>query len=108
MSEDVEDAPYDAGDPDAVNTARKKSGRRRAERLRVVEAIRKLPDGRSWMYGLLERCHIYHTSFVQGDAHATSFKEGERNVGLMLVADIMSACPEQYPVMCREAKREGK
>lgn len=96
--------PYNTADPAQVNAARKKGARLRWERLNVVSSLMDLKEGRAWMYGLLENCHVFSTSFVQGDQFATAFKEGERNHGLRLLADIMDAAPDRYVDMCKEGR----
>lgn len=95
---------YDSSDPVQVNKQRRKAGRKRVERLEFVKAMMAVREGRAWMYGHLEACHVFHTSFVAGDPHATSFRCGEHNVGLRLLADVMAAAPEQYVEMIKEAK----
>lgn len=98
--------PYDASDRKSVNTARKKAATRNKKRLEVVNALMQHKDGRRWIYEILERCHIYTTSFVQGDPHATSFREGERNVGNSLLIDILTAAQDEYLLMIKEAREE--
>lgn len=102
-AEDNLAVPYDTADPAQVNAARKKDARLRRSRLDVVAGLMDLKEGRAWMYGTLEFCHLFQSSFVQGDPHSTSFKCGEHNVGLKLLADVMAAAPKQYVTMCEEA-----
>ena len=100
-AEEAEERDYDAGDPEQVNKARKKAGRNKAEKLRVVEGIMSVPEGRKWLYEILKRCHVFSTPF-QNDPYATAFNCGEQNIGQMLLADIVAAAEDQYVVMCRE------
>jgi hypothetical protein len=100
--------PYDTSDPKQVNTARKRAARFRRERLDEVRTIMGRESGRAWVYGHLESCSIFSTTFTHGDPHASSFKEGERNAGLRLLADVMEAAPDQYVVMVREGKSPRK
>lgn len=58
--------------------------------------------GRRFVYRELARTGLYRTSYVAGDPSGMAFNEGQRNVGLMLVADIHAACPEQYSRMLAE------
>jgi hypothetical protein len=58
--------------------------------------------GRAWVWGLLEACHVFATSHT-ANALNTAFAEGERNIGLRILNDVMAACPDQYVVMTREA-----
>lgn len=56
--------------------------------------------GRRIMWRLLERTGVYRSSFT-GNSE-TFFREGQRNVGLMLMAQIHEVCPDQYAVMLKE------
>lgn len=104
---ELAETPYDASDPEQVNEARKKSGRRKSKRLEVIKALMTHKDGREWVYELLERGHIYTTSFTPMDPYATAFKEGERNQANGLLIDVLSAASDEYIVMLKEA-RESK
>lgn len=99
--------PYNASDPEQINLARKKYSRKKAGHLQVLKALMELADGRMFVYELLEFCHMYQSSFMQGDPYSTAFREGERNVGLRLTADIMSAAPNDYVKMLQEAKNRS-
>ena len=52
------------------------------------------PRGRRIVRGLLERSGVFRSSFT-GDAMGTSFREGERNVGLGLLALVTKHAPER-------------
>lgn len=65
------------------------------------------PVGRRWLYQKLEECHIYSTSFTT-NALAMAFNEGERNVGLRLVAELTAASPENYLQMLKEVEDERR
>lgn len=58
--------------------------------------------GRRIMWRLLERTGIFRSSFT-GNSE-TYFREGMRNVGLMLMAQINEACPEMYTLMVQEQR----
>lgn len=94
--------PYDAGDPEQVNTARKKAGRKKAERLRVVEALMQHEQGRRWVYEWMQACHIYGNPVVMGDPHATYFNLGQENIGKWLLSDVVAAAPDNYLLMLEE------
>jgi len=93
---------YDASDPKQV--------KERLNQLRVDEAIRdalfrrimETREGRGWVHALLESAHVWRSSFAL-DALAMAFAEGERNIGLHVLADLMRAAPDQYLVMVKEA-----
>jgi hypothetical protein len=77
------------------------------EILRQIEAedfmwMMEDPRGRRIMWRLLEMTGIYRSSFT-GNSE-TFFREGARNVGLQLVGEIHSLCPEKYSIMTQEQR----
>lgn len=62
--------------------------------------------GRRLYWRWLERTHIFKTSFT-GNSE-TFFREGERNIGLILLEDLNVHAPEQYAVMSGEAAADAK
>jgi hypothetical protein len=97
---------YDASDPKQVKD--------RIKQLRVQENIKddllrrimETREGRSWFFEILESAHIWRSSFSV-EALAMGFAEGERNMGLRLLADLMRACPARYIEMVQEARELG-
>jgi hypothetical protein len=93
--------PYNAGD--AQHVAKREKSRKIRE-LQKKAALRKImgdPEGRMWMWDLLEVCRIHISSF-SGDALGMAFQEGMRNVGLILEAQIFQLSPELYLRMITE------
>jgi len=95
---------------DPYETPEEKRARRRARKLErqiearddaVIQDLLRTPGGRAWTRELLERCHVFAPSYT-GDAMGTAFKEGERNIGLILLQAIMHAAPEAYIQMMKE------
>lgn len=70
------------------------------KQLQEIMAFRR---GRAFVYRILEQCGIYRTSFAS-DAMAMAFREGERNVGLRLLAEVTEVSPEKYYTMLKEAR----
>ena len=68
----------------------------------VLLSIMRGTAGRAWMFRLLAACHIHQTTF-SGDALLGAFKEGERNIGLLLETNLLRVCPDSYISMMREA-----
>lgn len=58
--------------------------------------------GRRLAHRLLDRTGVFRSSFT-GNSE-TFFREGQRNVGLMVMAQIHEAAPEKYTLMLKEAK----
>ncbi len=94
---------YDASDRADVKEADKASRVLERQNLDVTRDIMRTAAGRAWMYRKLEACHIYQTTATPGDAFATYFNEGQRNIGLMLNAEILTACPDEFILMLKEA-----
>lgn len=59
--------------------------------------------GRRFIWGLMSDCGIFRSSF-DNSGSVTAFNEGQRNVGLKVLADVNEAGPEQYLVMLRESQ----
>lgn len=95
---------YNADDKKQVNKARADAELDTALRLDVIRNVMTTAAGRKWIYDMLERCHCYSTSFIQGSPDATAFREGERNIGLQLLADVQTAASETYLLMLQEVK----
>ena len=92
---------YDPTDRKHIKEAEKAARLAERERQDVVRALLQHPSGRAWYLSILERCHMFAASFSK-NALEMAFAEGERNVGLQLLNDIMIACPERYVEMMRE------
>ncbi len=56
--------------------------------------------GRRYVWRLLEQCGVYRSSFT-GNSE-TFYREGMRNIGLILVKDCHQHCPDQYQKMVLE------
>jgi hypothetical protein len=73
--------------------------RQEQERLQELDDIKlllKQPEGIRFFKRLLERCHVFRTSFT-GNSF-TFFNEGERNIGLFLMNEINEACPDKSTI----------
>lgn len=58
--------------------------------------------GRRFMHGLLEQAGVFKLSFTPSDPHATSFNEGQRNLGLQVFAQLTEHASESYALMLSE------
>ena len=95
---------YDAGDPEHVRREKRRLGRlAKARRDFIAGPLMGSRAGRAYVWELLSFCHVFRTSIVAGDPYATHVQEGERNVGLKLLADINRDAPEAYRTMVEEA-----
>lgn len=92
-----------AGNPDEVSKARRKSDRRQRAIDNALKAMMGHRETRLWIFDLLEFCNLYRSSFATSGL-VMAQNEGQRNVGLRLLADIMRVAPEQYVLMLTENK----
>jgi hypothetical protein len=89
---------------DRKSIRRKEKAARLAEvsRAAVITEVMSTIQGRQWLWDLLGNCHIFSTTF-NPEPSISAFQEGQRNVGLFLLADIMAHCPDQYIQAMRES-----
>lgn len=59
-------------------------------------------QGRRFVTRLLDKAGIYRTSFT-GNSE-TFFREGQRNMGLFVLMEVMEVAPEQFAKMLEEQK----
>lgn len=93
---------YNANDRRQIREARRMAKLNERARSVTVTAIMSSILGRQWAYEFLSQCHVFAASF-NPNALSMAYNEGQRNIGLALMADIMAVCPEQYITMMREA-----
>lgn len=93
--------PYDANDPVQVERAEEEGRTTRARLLDDVSRVVDSDAGRRFVWRLLEAAHCFHISF-SADPCLTAFREGERNLGLMILTDLIEACPDRLADMARE------
>ena len=74
----------------------------RQEEREDVKWLMKSRQGRRIAWRLLQLTGVFRSSFTGNNE--TFFREGMRNVGLVLMAQINEACPEQYMTMVQEHK----
>lgn len=92
---------FNAAERKDVRKAEKDAKIAERQRHETVAGIMSVMPGRAWIADKLEECHVFASSFST-DPLQMAFHEGERNIGLRLLNDIMAACPNQYVVMMQE------
>lgn len=75
----------------------------RKQELMDLDSLMALPAGRRFLWRLLTQSGVFRSSF-SSDPLVMAMNEGQRNVGLRVVGDIMAACPEKYIEMMRLGK----
>ena len=92
----------DASDHRQIRKAQRAATIRDEARRLVILGLMSSLAGRAYVHDRLVRTHVFATSF-SADPYRTAFAEGERNVGLQELNDLMRYCPDQYVAMMREA-----
>ena len=95
-----------AADESDVNKAREKEKFGRERELSDIQHILSTAQGRRFLWRYLETCGIYRSSFT--GSSETFYLEGQRNIGLKLLADITEASPESYMLMMKAQKQREK
>lgn len=93
-----------AANQEQVQQAEGKVRKTREGELLDMKWILSEPMGRRFLWRYLDICGVFRSSFT--GSSDTFFREGERNIGLKLLADINESHPEAYLLMMKEAKGE--
>lgn len=91
-------------DEAVVAERRRKDKDARKQELADLRWLMGQPQGRRFMWRVLERAGVYKTSFTGNSA--TFFNEGKRDMGLWALATVMEACPEQFLSMTQENRKD--
>jgi len=94
--------PVDVAEQGDVQTRNRSLKDRQREQDAAIAAFMSHKQGRAWVWDLLSACGLYRVSARAGDPHMTYFHEGERNVGLRVLAQLQRTCPEHYKTMTEE------
>jgi hypothetical protein len=91
----------DATNPKHVDILKRQAIQWERERRDFLLRSMGVRSGRAYFCSLLEQAHIFTTTFAD-NPYRGAFNEGNRNLGLMILSDIMKYCPEHYVAMMRE------
>jgi hypothetical protein len=72
------------------------------QRQEVITGMMTTMAGRQWIWDLLTSAHMFDANTIS-DPRLSGIFDGERNLGLRLLSDIMVACPDQFIQAMREA-----
>ncbi len=68
---------------------------------------------RAHLWRIIQACQTFNHGFVPGDPHASSYTEGQRSIGLMILSEVLDADPKAFLQMreewfedCREAQKK--
>lgn len=97
--------PLDTKGREHQDKERLADAKRKAEQaLLDIEWLLSSVEGRRVLWRLLDLTGVYRSSYT-GNSE-TFFREGARNVGLILLADIQRANPEGFLTMLKEHRNE--
>lgn len=85
-----------------IRAAEKASNLNEEQRRNFLCAAMSTVEGRTWFYERLGFCHIFDGTFI-ADQRLEAFRNGERNVGLKDLNDILAWAPDSYIIMIKEA-----
>lgn len=98
-------APTNIGEAEGVAALARKALTTRQQDELIAANIMSTPHGRAWYWRKLEAAHIFATDFT-GEALSGAFRQGERNIGIQLHAELMRAAPDAYVLMIKENASE--
>jgi hypothetical protein len=101
MSEPI----VNSADENQVKTRKSKDELKRSQELNDLKSILDKDFGRRYIWRLLETCGVYRSSFTGNST--TFFNEGERNIGLKILAEIGEADPDAISKMMKESKGDS-
>lgn len=87
-------------DENQVKEQVRRGSKRREKELKDFAKVISNPEGRRVIWRYLEECGVFKTSFT-GNSQ-TFFLEGQRNIGLKILADVNDTSPEAYVIMVKE------
>ena len=94
------------------NQDNKEDSKKRAQRhLREIDdlkAVLQLPQGRRYIWKLWGMTGVFRASYSPKDSNLTSFREGQRDIGLILLQDLNEASPTALGQMRSEYLSELK
>lgn len=92
---------YDASNRKDIRRAEKEAAFAERQRGEVLTNLMATTSGRAYIWNELGAAHIFSTS-LSLDAIQMAFSEGERNMGLRLLNNVLDYCPDEFILMMRE------
>jgi hypothetical protein len=87
---------YDPTDPDAVASEERLAAVKQKRELADLRAVLSLPEGRRWLWRVLEQTAAFRASYDPDNPIRMGFSEGRRSVGLWLLAELQLAAPDAF------------
>lgn len=90
---------YDAEEHEAEEKAKKEEMIARIKRLDDIRWILSNAKGRRFLWWVLELCGVFRASYVSRDSNQTAFNEGNRDIGIRVLATVQAADSKAYSQM---------
>lgn len=97
----MKSAVDNAADKEQVQRAVRADKRNRQRRIEDTKTVLSTREGRRYLWELMSACRVFATCY-SSDAPEMAFKEGMRNVGLMVLSDLNECGSEWYSLMLKE------
>ena len=104
-AEELDKKPFDASDPEAVNNARKKAGRKKAMERDTLKTLMEHENGRKLMFDSV-KCILSGNPVIPNEPYATYFNLGQEYRARHIFKEIVRIAPEEFAVMIEENKDE--
>ncbi len=85
--------------------AKKAAERKRKRELSDIRLIIKSPEGRRFIWRLLEKAGIFVRSYT-GEVNSTMFNEGKREIGNWMFSELFDANPNAFTQLSQEHDSE--
>jgi len=95
MTDDNRDGAKDFSDPKTVRKGKKKYRQKRLDDIADLEAVMETPQGRRVLWRILDQSKLLASNMFTGD-NTTFYNLGQRETGLWLYKEIMTANPKQF------------
>jgi hypothetical protein len=96
--------PRNAADEEKIREEKTRQKLRQDNEDNDLRFLLATDQGRRFIWKLLEMCGVFKSSFT--GSSETFFLEGQRNIGLKLLSDIMRVDPDSYLKMVKSNKGE--
>lgn len=94
-----------AADPEQVKEAEGKERFEVKEQVKDLRFLLSTPQGKRFIWRALEQCSVFKGGFAAPDQ--LMFREGERNIGTWLLAQITEANPHALIEMMKEREKDA-
>ncbi len=92
-------------DPSVQAKLTRRSKDEEVRRRNFINGAMRSEEGKAFFWDMLERCNVFGNCFAPENPALTNFKLGERNVGLMLFAEITQASETNVMELMRYGQR---